>query len=160
MAKLYYQEFKKQMAADPTKKLRVATIFSYGANEEESDGILDEENSEDTSALDQPSREFLEEAIKDYNEMFHTNYDTSSDKFQNYYKDVSLRMKNKELDILIVVNMFLTGFDATTINTLWVDKNLKMHGLIQAFFSYQPYSEFHQDFWKYCMFPKSAKACR
>ncbi len=99
------------MAADPTKKLRVATIFSYGANEEESDGILDEENSEDTSALDQPSREFLEEAIKDYNEMFHTNYDTSSDKFQNYYKDVSLRMKNKELDILIVVNMFLTGFD-------------------------------------------------
>ena len=98
MAKLYYQEFKKQMAADPTKKLRVATIFSYGANEEESDGILDEENSEDTSALDQPSREFLEEAIKDYNELFHTNYDTSSDKFQNYYKDVSLRMKNKELD--------------------------------------------------------------
>lgn len=133
MAKLYYQEFKKQMAADPTKKLRVATIFSFGANEEESDGILDEENSEDTSALDQPSREFLEEAIDDYNKMFHTNYDTSSDKFQNYYKDVSLRMKNKELDILIVVNMFLTGFDATTMNTLWVDKNLKMHGLIQAF---------------------------
>lgn len=80
-----------------------------------------------------PSRDFLEEAIKDYNKMFHTNYDTSSDKFQNYYKDVSLRMKNKELDILIVVNMFLTGFDATTMNTLWVDKNLKMHGLIQAF---------------------------
>lgn len=133
MAKLYYQEFKKQMEEEPFKKLRVATIFSYGANEEESDGILDEENSEDTSALDQPSREFLEEAIKDYNKMFHTNYDTSSDKFQNYYKDVSLRMKNKELDILIVVNMFLTGFDATTMNTLWVDKNLKMHGLIQAF---------------------------
>ncbi len=133
MAKLYYQEFKKQMAADPTKRLRVATIFSYGANEEEPEGILDEENPEDTSALDKPSRDFLEEAIKDYNEMFHTNYDTSSDKFQNYYKDVSLRMKNKELDILIVVNMFLTGFDATTLNTLWVDKNLKMHGLIQAF---------------------------
>ncbi len=133
MAKLYYQEFKKQMDVDPTKKLRVATIFSYGANEEESDGILDEENSEDTSALDQTSRDFLEEAIRDYNEMFHTSYDTSSDKFQNYYKDVSLRMKNKELDILIVVNMFLTGFDATTLNTLWVDKNLKMHGLIQAF---------------------------
>lgn len=133
MAKLYYQEFKKQMAADLTKRLRVATIFSYGANEEESDGILDEENPEDTSALDQPSRDFLEEAIKDYNAMFHTNYDTSSDKFQNYYKDVSLRMKNKELDLLIVVNMFLTGFDATTLNTLWVDKNLKMHGLIQAF---------------------------
>ncbi len=133
MAKLYYREFQKQMAEDPTKKLRIATIFSYGANEEEADGILDEENSEDTSALDQPSREFLEEAIRDYNEMFHTNYDTSSEKFQNYYKDVSLRMKNKELDLLIVVNMFLTGFDATTMNTLWVDKNLKMHGLIQAF---------------------------
>ena len=133
MAKPYYQEFQRQMAKDPAKRLRVATIFSYGANEEESDGILDEENSEDTFALDQPSREFLEEAIGDYNKMFHTNYDTSSDKFQNYYKDVSLRMKNKELDILIVVNMFLTGFDATTMNTLWVDKNLKMHGLIQAF---------------------------
>lgn len=133
MAKLYYQEFKKQMAADPTKKLRVATIYSYGANEEEADGILDEENSEDTSALDQGSRDFLDAAIRDYNEMFHTNYSTDSDKFQNYYKDVSLRMKNKELDLLIVVNMFLTGFDATTLNTLWVDKNLKMHGLIQAF---------------------------
>lgn len=133
MAKLYYEEFKKQMAADPAKKLRIATIFSFCANEEESDGILDEENSEDTSALDKPSRDFLEDAIKDYNEMFHTNYDTSSDKFQNYYKDISLRMKNKEIDLLIVVNMFLTGFDATTLNTLWVDKNLKMHGLIQAF---------------------------
>lgn len=133
MAKLYYQEFKKQMAADPTKKLRVATIYSYGANEEETDGILGEENSEDTSALDQSSRNFLDAAIRDYNEMFHTNYSTDSDKFQNYYKDVSLRMKNKELDLLIVVNMFLTGFDATTLNTLWVDKNLKMHGLIQAF---------------------------
>ena len=145
MAKLYYQEFKKQMAADPTKKLRVATIYSYGANEEEADGILDEENSEDTSALDQSSRDFMDAAIRDYNEMFHTNYSTDSDKFQNYYRDVSLRMKNKELDLLIVVNMFLTGFDATTLNTLWVDKNplprfgspadknLKMHGLIQAF---------------------------
>lgn len=137
MAKLYYQEFKKQMEADPTKKLRIATIYSYGANEAEHDedtsGILDEENSEDTSALDQSSRDFLDMAIKDYNEMFHTNYSTDSDKFQNYYKDVSLRMKNKELDLLIVVNMFLTGFDATTLNTLWVDKNLKMHGLIQAF---------------------------
>ena len=133
MAKLYYQEFKKQMAADPTKTLRIATIYSYGANEAETDGILDEENPEDTSALDIQSRDFLDMAIKDYNEMFHTNYSTESDKFQNYYKDVSLRMKNKELDLLIVVNMFLTGFDATTLNTLWVDKNLKMHGLIQAF---------------------------
>ncbi len=132
MAKLYYNEFQKQMAENPAQKLRVATIFSYGANEEDTD-ILEEENSEDTSKLDQNSRDFLEEAIKDYNEMFHTNYDTSSDKFQNYYKDISLRMKNKELDLLIVVNMFLTGFDATTLNTLWVDKNLKMHGLIQAF---------------------------
>lgn len=121
------------MKADPTKQLRVATIFSYGANEEETDGILDEENPEDTSGLDQTSREFLASAIDDYNKMFHTNYSTDGDKFQNYYKDVSLRMKNKELDLLIVVNMFLTGFDATTLNTLWVDKNLKMHGLIQAF---------------------------
>lgn len=133
MAKLYYNEFRKIIKKDPTKDLKIAVIYSYAANEEEVDGILDEENSEDTSALDQNSRDFLESAIQDYNLMFHTNYDTSSDKFQNYYKDVSLRMKNKELDLLIVVNMFLTGFDATTLNTLWVDKNLKMHGLIQAF---------------------------
>ena len=137
MAKLYYQEFKKQMEADPTKKLRIATIYSYGANEDDYEGviggIIDEENPEDTSALDKSSRDFLEDAIKDYNDMFHTNYSTDSDKFQNYYKDISLRMKNKELDLLIVVNMFLTGFDATTLNTLWADKNLKMHGLIQAF---------------------------
>ena len=132
-AKLYYEEFQRQMAADPTKRLRVAVIYSYGANEEEADGILDEENSEDTSALDSNSRDFLERAIADYNATFHTNYSTDGDKFQNYYKDVSLRMKNKELDLLIVVNMFLTGFDATTLNTLWVDKNLKMHGLIQAY---------------------------
>ena len=132
-AKLYYQEFKKQMAENPSKKLKIATIYSYGANEAEEDGILDEENSEDTTQLDATSREFLEGAIKDYNELFKTNYDTSSDNFQNYYKDVSLRMKNKEIDLLIVVNMFLTGFDATTLNTLWVDKNLKSHGLIQAY---------------------------
>ena len=118
MAKLYYQEFKKQMAADPTKRLRIATIYSYGANEAETDGILDEENPEDTSNLDQSSRDFLDAAIQDYNEMFHTNYSTDGERFQNYYKDVSLRMKNKELDLLIVVNMFLTGFDATTLNTL------------------------------------------
>ena len=133
MAKLYYDEFRRIMEADPTKKLKVAVIYSYAANEEEADGILDEENPEDTSALDQTARDSLDAAIRDYNEMFHTSYDTSSDKFQSYYKDVSLRMKNKELDLLIVVNMFLTGFDATTLNTLWVDKNLKMHGLIQAF---------------------------
>lgn len=133
MAKLYYNEFKKQMEEDPTKKLKIALIYSYGANEEDADGILDEENTENTDALDASSREFLEIAIKDYNEIFKTNYDTSSEKFQNYYKDVSLRMKNREIDLLIVVNMFLTGFDATTLNTLWVDKNLKMHGLIQAY---------------------------
>ncbi|MBP3854405.1 MAG: type I restriction endonuclease subunit R [Ruminiclostridium sp.] len=132
-AKLYYEEFLKQMSENPEKALRIAVIYSYGANEEDPDGILDEENPEDTSALDSTSRDFLEKAISDYNKQFSTNYDTSSDKFQNYYKDVSLRMKNKELDLLIVVNMFLTGFDATTLNTLWVDKNLKMHGLIQAY---------------------------
>ena len=132
-AKLYYAEFQRQMVENPQKRLKVAVIYSYGANEEETDGILDEENPEDTSALDQSSRDFLDAAIRDYNGMFHTNYSTDGDKFQNYYKDVSLRMKNKELDLLIVVNMFLTGFDATTLNTLWVDKNLKMHGLIQAY---------------------------
>lgn len=136
MAKKYYLEFKKQMEENPTKKLKIATIFSYGANEAEADdgnGIIDDENPEDTSKLDQSARDFLDMTIMDYNQMFHTAYSTDSDKFQNYYKDVSLRMKNKELDLLIVVNMFLTGFDATTLNTLWVDKNLKMHGLIQAF---------------------------
>ena len=133
MAKVYYDEFQKIIENDSTKNLKIAVIYSYAANEEEVEGMLDEENSEDTSALDQNSRDFLESAIQDYNKMFHTNYDTSSDKFQNYYKDVSLRMKNKEIDLLIVVNMFLTGFDATTLDTLWVDKNLKMHGLIQAF---------------------------
>ena len=132
-AKKYYNEFKKQMSENPSKKLKIATIFSFGANEEECDGIIEEENPESTTNLDQASRDFLDGAIKDYNAMFNTNYDTSSDKFQNYYKDVSLRMKNKDLDLLIVVNMFLTGFDATTLNTLWVDKNLKQHGLLQAF---------------------------
>lgn len=83
--------------------------------------------------MDESSRDFLERAIADYNERFSTNYDTSADKFPNYYKDVSLRMKNREIDILIVVNMFLTGFDATTLNTLWVDKNLRYHGLIQSY---------------------------
>ena len=86
-----------------------------------------------TYDLDQSSREFLEDAIQDYNDLFGTSYDTSADKFQNYYKDLSMRLKNRELDLVIVVNMFLTGFDATTLNTLWVDKNLRAHGLIQAF---------------------------
>ena len=130
----YYKEFQKQIAENPSCTLKVGMIYSFGANEaEDENGFVDDENSDDTAGLDVVSRDYLESAIKDYNKMFHTDYDTSSDKFQNYYKDVSLRMKNKELDILIVVNMFLTGFDATTLNTLWVDKNLKMHGLIQAY---------------------------
>ncbi len=132
-AKLYYMEFKRQMAEHPEKALRIATIYSYGQNEDDPDGFIDDEESDNTDGLDLTSREFLETAIKDYNEMFNTAYDTSSDKFPNYYKDLSLRMKNREVDLLIVVNMFLTGFDATTLNTLWVDKNLKQHGLIQAF---------------------------
>ena len=134
MAKAYYNEFKRQQADLPeAQRLKIATIYSYSANEEDIDGILAEENPESTTQLDQQSRDFLEGAIKDYNQMFSTNYDTSGDKFQNYYKDLSLRMKNKQVDLLIVVNMFLTGFDATTLNTLFVDKNLKQHGLIQAF---------------------------
>lgn len=134
MAKAYYNEFKRQQADLPeAQRLKIATIYSYSANEEDIDGILAEENPESTTQLDQQSRDFLEGAIKDYNQMFSTNYDTSGDKFQNYYKDLSLRMKNKQVDLLIVVNMFLTGFDATTLNTLFVDKNLQQHGLIQAF---------------------------
>jgi type I restriction enzyme, R subunit len=133
MAKKYYAEFKKQLKYLPSdKKLKVATIYSFGVNEVEIDGLIDE-NSEDTSGLDVSSRDFLENAIKDYNKMFGTSYNTSSDKFQNYYKDVSQRVKDREIDILIVVNMFLTGFDATTLNTLWVDKNLRLHGLLQAY---------------------------
>lgn len=133
-AKLYYSEFRRQMEALPeANRLRVATIYSYGVNEAESDDFVMDENSENTDGLDKSSRDFLEMAISHYNGYFKTTYDTSSEKFQNYYKDVSLRMKNREIDILIVVNMFLTGFDATTLNTLWVDKNLKYHGLLQAF---------------------------
>ena len=132
-AKLYYMEFKRQMAARPETALKIATIYSYGQNEQDPDGFIDDEDSDSTEGLDVTSREFLEIAIKDYNEMFNTSYDTSGDKFPNYYKDLSLRMKNREIDLLIVVNMFLTGFDATTLNTLWVDKNLKQHGLIQSF---------------------------
>ncbi|MBS3908740.1 MAG: type I restriction endonuclease subunit R [Actinobacteria bacterium] len=133
VAKKYYTEFTKQLADVPSdKKLKIALIYSFGVNDEEIDGVIDE-NSEDTSGLDKSSRDFLENAIKDYNAMFGTSYDTSSDKFQNYYKDVSERVKNREVDILLVVNMFLTGFDATTLNTLWVDKNLRLHGLLQAY---------------------------
>lgn len=127
-AKLYYNEFKRQDSG-----LKVAAIFSYGVNDEDDGTGMEDENNEDTNGMLPVDRDFLEAAIKDYNAMFGTNYDTSADKFQNYYKDVSLRMKNREIDLLIVVNMFLTGFDATTLNTLWVDKNLRMHGLLQAY---------------------------
>lgn len=130
-AKKYYTELKRQLN-ERGRKLNVATIFSYSANEADPEDIFPDEDF-DTSGLDQPSREFLESAIADYNADFNTTFDTSSDKFQNYYKDLSLRMKRREIDLLVVVNMFLTGFDATTLNTLWVDKNLRQHGLIQAF---------------------------
>ena len=134
VAKKYYTEFKKQLEGVPSdKQLKIATIFSYSANEEEADGVIDDENSENTTGLDAGSRDFLDSAISDYNQMFGTSYDTSADKFQNYYKDLSERVKSREVDIMIVVNMFLTGFDATTLNTLWVDKNLRLHGLLQAY---------------------------
>ena len=135
MARAYYSEFKRQMANLPEfSKLKIWIIYSFGVNgDDEWDGLIIDENPESTEALEWPDRDFLEEAIKDYNKMFNMNYDTSSDKFQSYYKDVSLRMKNRELDLLIVVNMFLTWFDATTLNTLRVDKNLRLHGLLQAF---------------------------
>lgn len=132
-AKRYYAEFKRQQEMLPAaQKLKVGIIYSFAANEDDEDGLLNEEEFE-TSGLDQSSRDFLEDAIRDYNALFRTNFDTSADKFQNYYKDLSLRLKARELDIVIVVNMFLTGFDATTLNTLWVDKNLRTHGLIQAY---------------------------
>ena len=133
-AMAYYNEFKRQLEASG-RKLSIATIYSFGANEEDPedrDGLLGEEGFE-PNLLDQTSRDFLDGVIKDYNKTFGTNFDTSSDKFENYYKDLSMRMKNREIDLVIVVNMFLTGFDSTTLNTLWVDKNLRMHGLIQAF---------------------------
>ena len=134
VAKKYYTEFQKQMMGLPSdKQLKVATIYSFGVNEDPESGIIDDENLEDTSLLDQSSRDFLESAIQDYNKIFKMNFDTSSEKFQSYYKDVSERVKNREIDLLIVVNMFLTGFDATTLNTLWVDKNLRLHGLLQAY---------------------------
>ncbi len=131
MAKQYYTEFKKQIA-EKNRNLIIATIFSFSANEEEPEGLLPDE-SFNVNDLDRNSRDFLESAIQDYNAIFNTNFDTSADKFENYYKDLSMRVKNREVDLLIVVNMFLTGFDATTLNTLWVDKNLRQHGLIQAF---------------------------
>ena len=132
VCKKYYLELKKQIV-EQHRELTIATIFSFAPNEADTvDGILEDE-SFDTDGLDQSSRDFLEMAISDYNKVFKTNFDTSSKGFQDYYKDLSDKVKKREVDLLIVVNMFLTGFDATTLNTLWVDKNLKMHGLIQAF---------------------------
>lgn len=132
MAKKYYLEFKKQLE-EKQKNLTIATIYSYAQNEEDtSDGILDDEGFE-TDLLDKSSREFLDFAINEYNKKFKTNFSSEGNGFQDYYKDLSDKVKHREIDLLIVVNMFLTGFDATTLNTLWVDKNLKMHGLIQAF---------------------------
>jgi type I restriction enzyme, R subunit len=132
-AKLYYSEFKlQQESLLSDRRLKVGLIYSYAVNETIEYGALDEEQFE-IGALDKSSRDFLEAAIQDYNAMFGTSFDTSADKFQNYHKDLSLRLKNREIDVVIVVNMFLTGFDATTLNTLWVDKNLRAHGLIQAY---------------------------
>lgn len=133
-AKLYYEEFEKQQKDLPIeKRLKVATIYSFQANEEQKAiGEISEE-SFDVSAMDSSAKEFLEKVIDDYNGYFKTNFSTNGNEFQNYYKDLSLRVKNKEVDLLIVVGMFLTGFDAPTLNTLFVDKNLRYHGLIQAF---------------------------
>lgn len=129
MAKKYYLEFKKQLE-EKQKDLTIATIYSYAQNEEDtSDGILDDEGFE-TDLLDKSSREFLDFAINEYNKKFKTNFSSEGNGFQDYYKNLSDKVKHREIDLLIVVNMFLTGFDATTLNTLWVDKNLKQHGLI------------------------------
>ena len=132
-AKSYYLEFAAQQRELPeARRLKVGLIYSFAANEEVGDGLLGDEAFE-TEGLDQNSRDFLDAAIRDYNSLFATSFDTSSEKFQNYYKDLSLRLKKRELDLVIVVNMFLTGFDATALNTLWADKNLKAHGLLQAY---------------------------
>jgi len=133
-AKLYYEEFQKQQESLPEeKRLKVATIYSFSANEEPSAiGEIEDENFE-PSAMNSTAKEFLNKAINDYNKLFKLNFSTEGKEFQNYYSDLSNRVKNKEVDLLIVVGMFLTGFDAPTLNTLFVDKNLRYHGLIQAF---------------------------
>lgn len=132
MAMLYYEEFKKQMEATG-KHLNIATIYTFSPNPDaDADGTI-YEGELTVDGMDINQRNFLERAIRDYNTMFKVNFDTTSKNFENYYQDISKRMKDRDLDLLIVVDMFLTGFDATTLNTLWVDKNLKMHGLIQAF---------------------------
>ncbi len=133
-AKLYYEEFKKrQRDISEEKRLKIATIYSFTANEEQNAiGDIPDENFE-PGAMDSSSKEFLDKVISDYNGYFKTNYSTNGKEFQNYYKDLSQKVKDKEIDLLIVVGMFLTGFDAPTLNTLFVDKNLRYHGLIQAF---------------------------
>ncbi len=131
-AKLYYEELNKQQRHSD-KKLKIATIFSFAANEEQAAaGEIADENFEVT-AMNSSAKEFLTMAINDYNAMFKTNFSVDSNGFQNYYRNLSDRVKNQEVDLLIVVGMFLTGFDAPTLNTLFVDKNLRYHGLIQAF---------------------------
>jgi type I restriction enzyme R subunit len=133
-ARRYYKYFQEQQEQlPPDQRLKIGIIYSYGANDAvDDDGILDDE-AFDTDSLSDDARSFLEDAIKDYNGLFGTSYDTSADKFENYYKDLSQRLKNRDIDLVIVVNMFLTGFDATTLNTLFVDKSLRAHGLIQAY---------------------------
>lgn len=132
-AKMYYEEFKKQQANLPEdKKLKVATIFSYAPNEERASGEIEEE-SMSSSAMSTTAKQFLTNVVEDYNSFFQTNFTIDGNGFENYYKDLSSRVRNKEVDLLIVVGMFLTGFDAPTMNTLFVDKNLRYHGLIQAF---------------------------
>lgn len=132
-AKRYYLAFKKaQENLTEDQKLKVGIIYSFAPNEEQVDGILAEEEFE-TEHLDASSREFLDMAISDYNKIYKSNYDTSSEGFQGYYQQLAKKLKEREIDIVIVVNMFLTGFDSTTLNTLWVDKNLHQHGLLQAF---------------------------
>lgn len=132
-AKMYYEEFKKQQANLPEdKKLKVATIFSYAPNEERASGEIEEE-SMSSSAMSTTAKQFLTNVVDDYNSFFQTNFTIDGNGFENYYKDLSSRVRNKEVDLLIVVGMFLTGFDAPTMNTLFVDKNLRYHGLIQAF---------------------------
>ena len=131
-AKLYYEELKRQQV-DCAHPLRVATIFSFAPNEEQSaQGELSDESLE-PSAIDQSSKEFLASAIADYNQLFSTNFSLDGASFQNYYQDIARRVRAREVDLLIVVGMFLTGFDAPCLNTLFVDKNLRYHGLIQAF---------------------------
>ena len=132
MAKVYYAAFQRVQAERGGSPLKVGLIYSFQANEAD-DGCGLPDESFDVEALDSSSRDFLASAIADYNALYRTNFDTSSEGFQGYYKDLSDKMKRREIDLVIVVNMFLTGFDATTLNTLWVDKDLKQHGLIQAF---------------------------